>query len=612
MPNLVQRHGAFINKDGTTHFALWAPDARSVALKLNEKDIYQLDNNNIDGWFTSTLECGEGTTYSFIIDDELEVPDPAARSQLNDVHGLSCVVDQTYPWKSVTWQGRPWHESVIYEVHVGVLGGFKKIEAMLPSLLDLGITAIELMPINEFPGRCNWGYDGVLLFSPESTYGSSKDLKSLIDTAHSLGLMVYLDVVYNHFGPDGNYIGQYAKSFFRNDIHTPWGAAIDFRKQEVKDFFYENALMWILDYRFDGLRLDAVHAIGDETFLKALAARVRKAILPSRHVHLMLENEDNNADLLKSGFDAQWNDDGHNVLHHLLTGEKESYYEDFASEPTQKLARCLSEGFIYQGDATRHGKSRGQPSSHLPATSFILFLQNHDQIGNRALGERLSLLANPDAHKAAVVLQLLSPMIPLLFMGEEWGSKQPFLFFTDHNEELAKAVCEGRRKEFADFKNFSDESSRAKIPDPNSYSTFAHSLLDYAVSNSGEHKEWLDFYRYLLELRRTEIVPRLVNTHSAGVTIFADGALCASWIMNDDNVLRIYINLSSAPVEAIPAWSSARLIFNHRVEESDFANNILPPNSAFVTMDEKAAATVMDNNLESLETNTFVLIENDQ
>jgi len=606
MSVLDKHHGAFLNKDGTTHFAFWAPDAISVEVKLDNDSVYNLNNTDGDGWFTSTIECGAGTAYSFIIDSRLEVPDPASRMQRNDVHGLSCVLDQAYPWKTVTWQGRPWHEAIIYELHVGLMGGFKKVEEYLPSLAELGITAIELMPINEFPGTRNWGYDGVLLFAPESSYGTPNELKSLIDAAHSLGLMVFLDVVYNHFGPDGNYIGHYAKDFFRHDTKTQWGSSIDFQKQEVKDFFCENALMWVIDYRIDGLRIDAAHAINDKEFLIELAERVHHAILPSRHVHLILENEHNSANLLEKGFNAQWNDDGHNVIHHLLTGEQEGYYADFVESPTKKLARCLSDGFIYQGEITQHGESRGEPSSHLPPTAFVLFLQNHDQVGNRAFGERLTKLADPNALKAAVVLLLLSPMVPLLFMGEEWGSKKPFLYFTDHNDELGKAVCEGRRKEFSHFSSFNDASVRAIIPNPNILSTFEKSMLDHSQHDQPEHHSWWKYYRHLLEIRRTEIIPRLVGAHSEGVIILAEGAVSAAWQMNDGSVLRIYLNFSSSPVDATRNWINARLLFNHQVEEIDYQEGILPPYSAFVTIEEKASMTVEESELIAIKTSTSV------
>ncbi|GGY71864.1 malto-oligosyltrehalose trehalohydrolase [Cellvibrio zantedeschiae] len=602
---LNQHHGAFLNKDGTTHFALWAPDARTVALELGKGDLVHNLYKDHDGWYKATIECAAGTAYRYLINNELHVPDPAARRQLDDVHGWSCVVDQAYPWKTVTWHGRPWHEAIIYELHVGALGGFSKVEEMLPTLAELGITAIELMPLNEFPGERNWGYDGVLLFAPESSYGTPEQLKSLIDSAHALDMMVIVDVVYNHFGPDGNYLGQYAKHFFRTDIKTGWGDAIDFRQQPVRDFFIENALMWILDYRVDGLRIDAAHAIKDKNFLLELSERVRGAVLPSRHVHLVLENEDNAASLLTNGFDAQWNDDGHNVLHHLLTNEHEGYYADFADSPTTKLARCLSEGFIYQGEYTPRGRLRGEISKDLPPTAFVLFLQNHDQVGNRAFGERLIQLADPDALKAAVGLLLLCPMIPLLFMGEEWGCKKPFLFFTDHHDDLAKAVCEGRRKEFESFAKFNDPEMREKIPNPNELATFTQSIPEQ--HDEEEHSEWREFYKGLIALRHTEIIPRLKGAKSAGVNILEDRALVASWMMGDGQLLRIYINLSIFPVHVTPSWNKARLIFSHQVLSAEYAQGILTPGSILVCIEEDARATEEDITIESLEEPAFAL-----
>ena len=388
----------------------------------------------------------------------LVVPDPASRAQAGDVHGASVVVDPSaYRWRNEQWRGRPWKETVFYELHAEVLGGFPGVANELTRLAELGITAVELMPIAEFPGARNWGYDGVLPFAPESSYGSPDALKSLIDAAHDNGLMIFLDVVYNHFGPDGNYLARYAPEMFRSDVNTPWGPAIDFRRKEVRRFFTDNALYWLIEYRFDGLRFDAVHAITEPDWLDEMAAEVREQI-PDRNIHLVLENDDNTVRHLARGFDAQWNDDGHHVLHLLLTGEQQGYYRDYADRPAERLARCLKEGFVYQGEPSPHrgGKPRGTASANLPPTAFVLFLQNHDQVGNRAFGERLAALAEPLALNAAVALQLLCPQIPLLFMGEEIASTAPFVFFTDDNDELAEAVRKGRRREFASFPKFSD------------------------------------------------------------------------------------------------------------------------------------------------------------
>lgn len=580
-----RRHGARLLDAERVLFALWAPDCRAVAVEMQDGSLHPLQPED-GGWFGGELACRAGDGYRFLVDGELRVPDPASRQQLGDVHGFSIVVDPSrYAWRTPGWCGRPWHEAVIYELHVGLLGGFAKVEDYLPALRDLGVTAVELMPLGEFPGKRNWGYDGVLPFAPESSYGTPDELRSLVDRAHELGLMVLLDVVYNHFGPEGNYLGHYASDFFRADRQTPWGAPIDFRREAVREFFVENALMWLEDYRMDGLRLDAVHAIRDREFMLELAARVRAGLLPGRHVHLVLENERNEASLMRQGYDAQWNDDGHNALHVLLTGEHEGYYADYAQAPATQLARCLGEGFAFQGQGNRHGFARGEPSAHLPPTAFVLFLQNHDQVGNRAFGERLPVLADPDALKAATVLLLLSPMVPLLFMGEEWGSTQPFLYFTDHPAELGRAVRDGRRSEFAEFSAFTDAALREAIPDPNSARTFTSSLPDLDPANPLRHREWLALYRDLLRLRHLWIIPRLPGCRPLGASVLGSHALAAAWCLGDDSRLHIALNLGEAPVPFDSAPANAELLHAHRVGGLDLAEHRLPPRSALVLLE---------------------------
>ncbi|GLH35749.1 malto-oligosyltrehalose trehalohydrolase [Pseudomonas moraviensis] len=586
MPSRTQEtwpHGAIMLDAEHTQFALWAPDAFYVSVELEDgKSLPMLPQG--DGWFVIKASCPAGSRYRYCIDGELEVPDPASRAQDGDLDRHSVVVDpHAYQWRHTTWNGRPWSEAVISELHVGALGGFAEVEQHLARLVALGITAIELMPLAQFPGDRNWGYDGVLPYAPQASYGTPEQLKHLIDTAHGHGLAVILDVVYNHFGPDGNYLHRYAKSFFREDKHTPWGAAIDFRRPEVREFFIENALMWLLEYRFDGLRLDAVHAIEDPDFLSDLARRIRQQIDPTRHVWLTVENELNQSSLLETDYDAQWNDDGHNALHVLLTGETDAYYADYAAQPTEQLVRCLSQGFVFQGHITRHGEPRGEPSEHLPSTAFVLFLQNHDQIGNRAFGERLHQLADPRAVQAATVLLLLSPMIPLIFMGDEFAAEQPFLFFTSHHGELAELVREGRRNEFAAFSAFTDPHKREQIPDPNAENTFHASQPRLVGSGTPLQQQTQELYRQLLKLRHQYIIPNLSGTQALGAQMLGYGAVSARWRLGDGSELRIDLNLSDTPV-VNPAQTDTEWLFQQpaAIELSD--PNQLPAYTALVSL----------------------------
>jgi maltooligosyltrehalose trehalohydrolase len=642
MPMSEQQFGARLLSAQQSRFRLWAPSVDAVALEIEGRAALPMQAE-AGGWFTGDADCGAGTHYRFRVAPDLAVPDPASHAQAADVHDWSVLVDQdAYRWQHPDWQGRPWHESVFYEVHVGACGGFAATMARLPGLAALGITAIELMPVADFPGAHNWGYDGVLPFAPDAAYGTPDALKALIDAAHGLGMMVFLDVVYNHFGPDGNYLGAYAAPFFREDLHTPWGAAIDFCVQEVRDFFTSNALYWLQTYRFDGLRFDAVHAISEGDWLREVAAAVRAATPPGRHIHLVLENDDNDAALLAGPaaglYDAQWNDDGHHALHVLLTGEHEGYYAAYTAAPAEQLARCLSEGFIFQGQAPMRpgGALRGTPSGHLPPSAFVLFLQNHDQIGNRAFGERLTVLADPQALRAAQVLLLLSPAIPLLFMGEETGSREPFLFFTDHAEPaLADKVREGRRKEFAHFAAFADAAERARIPDPNAPATFASSrphladrarnhdsvpasvagsasdtLADTAAAplrgsdhaqNSAPHPaphpapedvpatETQAWITALLALRRTHIVPGVPGTRSLGARAIGAAAVCARWQLGDGRRLTIAFNLARAalPVTAdiITFGADATLLIDTNDARNAVAAGTLPGCSALVFLE---------------------------
>jgi malto-oligosyltrehalose trehalohydrolase len=551
--------GANVIGGGRVRFRLYAPAQQSVSIDIEGAPSLIAMSKSEDGWFQGEAECGAGARYFYVLDDGRRVPDPASRAQAGDVHDRSVVVDPgAYEWVHANWRGRPWTETVLYELHCGLLGGFRGVARELPRLAALGVTAIELMPINDFPGRRNWGYDGVLPFAPDASYGAPEDLKALVDAAHDLGLMVFLDVVYNHFGPDGNYLGEYAPAWFRPDRPSPWGPSIDFRLPAARQFFRENALYWLMEYRFDGLRLDAVHEISDPDWLDELAAHVRAKIEPDRHVHLVLENDLNVASHLEGGFDAQWNDDLHHVLHVLLTGEAEGYYVDYADAAAGRLAKGLAEGFIYQGQRSKHrdGKRRGEPSGALPPSAFVMSLQNHDQVGNRAFGERLTELADPAALEAATALQLLAPHIPLIFMGEEVASRTPFLFFTDHSGALADAVREGRRREFAKFAAFADPSRREAIPDPNAVSTFENSAPRPDPERGEARRE---LYRRLLALRSAEIMPRLQGARALAAAAVGPACVLASWRMGDGAVLTIAVNLGGAVASGEP--SRGRLLF---------------------------------------------------
>lgn len=554
--------------DGTVRFRLWAPKASSVSLQLSAAE-RGLPMSRLDGgWFELVTEAGAGIQYSFKIDDEHCVPDPASRSQPPGVHGASEVIEPlAYDWKDSNWKGRRWDEAVIYELHVGTFspeGTFAGAEAKLDYLADLGVTAVELMPLASFPGERNWGYDGVLPYAPARSYGHPEALKRLVDAVHAKNLMVFLDVVYNHFGPEGNYLGLYAPDFFTDHHHTPWGQAINFdgpRSRTVRDFFIHNALYWLEEYHFDGLRFDAVHTIHDDSrphILTELAETVRTHFGAERHVHLVLENDNNAAHYLcrdvkarSSCYNAQWNDDIHHALHVLVTGEKDGYYSDYAQNPAWHLGRCLTEGFSFQGEKSsfRIGACRGEPSRDLPPDCFVSFLQNHDQVGNRALGERITQLARADTLNLAMTILLLAPFPPLLFMGEEFAATTPFLFFCDFGPELAAKVTEGRRSEFATFEQFNSPEAQKQIPDPNCEETFLRSKLDWNSVARKAHCKWLDFYRNVLKCRREKLVPRIkdIVLGRAQFEVLAPLGLEVRWPFAKSGSLQLIANFDRSP-----------------------------------------------------------------
>lgn len=590
--------GAEVDADGSVSFRLWAPNAKQVDLSIENHDkVFPLAAKG-DGWFElRTDEAGPGTQYRFWIDGGIKVPDPASRFQPNDVNGPSEVIDpRAFDWLDESWCGRPWDEAVIYELHVGTFspeGTFRGLEQKLDYLRDLGVTAIEFMPIADFSGQRNWGYDGVLPYAPDSSYGRPEDLKWLIQAAHAKGLMVFLDVVYNHFGPEGNYLHTYAPQFFTQRHHTPWGDAINFdgpHSRVVRDFFLSNAIYWLEEYHFDGLRLDAVHAIVDDSktdFLTELAQTVRERFREKRFIHLILENDDNTAHYLRRGpenrielYDAQWNDDLHHAMHVLLTGESDGYYADYSRRPVGSLCRCLAEGFAYQGQYSEfHHANRGEPSAELPPSAFVSFLQNHDQVGNRAFGERIGQLAPAEAVRAAMEILLLAPFPPMLFMGEEFGAATPFLYFCDFQGDLAKAVTNGRRNEFARFAKFRAPELRDRIPDPNVEQTFLHSKLDWQAVSRECHSWWLALYHELLSIRRKLIFPILGRIERATVELCDERrrVLSVVWSIKAGGWLALHANLSGDATDVL-GKNSSRIIYASNIEGAKASDHdYLPP-----------------------------------
>jgi maltooligosyltrehalose trehalohydrolase len=570
--------------DGGAHFKLWAPAQREVSLLTESGTTVPMARND-EGWFEVTTDAVPvGGGYHFLIADGIRVPDPAARAQIGDVHGPSRLVDpRAYDWQTPDWTGRPWEEAVLYELHTGTFspdGTFDGIADDLDRLVDVGVTAIEILPVAQFGGNRGWGYDGVLLYAPHTAYGGPEGLKRLVDAAHKQGLMVLLDVVYNHFGPDGNYLHLYAPDFFNAKRHTPWGSAIAFDRAPVRSFFVHNVLYWLGEFRFDGLRFDAIDQIKDPSKEEILAemAREVRARFPDRHIHLTVEDDENTTRLLKFDdanrprlFTAEWNDDWHHAMQSLLANEDAGYYQDYADAPVRRAAETMARGFGYQGEPSpfRGGRKRGEPSTHLPPTAFIDFLQNHDQTGNRAQGDRITTLAKPEAVEAALALLLLSPHIPLLFMGDEYGEVRPFQFFTDFTGDLADAVRKGRNEEFRSNKAFADAYTQNLVPDPNALQTFAASRLAPVAS------ERLAHVKHLIATRFSYIVPRLagIGGDAGKVDAVAGDAFVVSWACAGGERLQLAANLGDSAA-ACPAEIGAPF-FTHPAD-ADLAQGMLP------------------------------------
>ncbi len=512
-------HGAHYDPtSGQTHFHTWAPACEQVALHITAptQRTHPMQRDEHGYWHATLHDAPPGTHYLFQLQNGANIrtrPDPASRAQPDGVHAPSAVVDTAYAWQAHDWRGIPLERYIVYELHVGTFtleGTFAAIIPHLPYLRDLGVTAIELLPVAQFPGSRNWGYDGVYPFATQHSYGGLCGLQQLVDACHQHGLAVILDVVYNHLGPEGNYLWDYAP-YFTDRYHTPWGSAINFDGADsdpVRAYFIQNALQWLDDCRIDALRLDAVHSIMDASaypFLEELADHVRDlATQTGRAIYLIPESDQNDPRLLNrhehGGFalDAQWSDDVHHIIHALLTGEQQGYYADFGG--IEQLATAYRDGWIYSGAYSQHRQRRhGRAPTHLQAPQFVVFSQNHDQVGNRMRGERLAQLVPFAASQLAAAMTLLSPFVPLLFMGEEYAEPAPFPYFISHGDPgLVAAVQQGRKAEFAGF-----AATQGEPPDPQAEATFASARLNHTLHMAGSHAVMLAWYRSLIALRTT-------------------------------------------------------------------------------------------------------------
>lgn len=533
--------GARVKKNGVC-FRVWAPLAETVDVVIEEaKEVYPMARDE-KGYYRCEVQgvgVGAGARYRYRMNRDRSYPDPASRFQPEGVHGPSQVVDpNAFRWSDRHWRGIRIEDLILYELHVGTFtpaGTFKGLEEKLPALADLGVTAIELMPVADFAGNRNWGYDGVDLFAPSRAYGRPDDLRRCIDTAHRLEIAVFLDVVYNHLGPEGAYLRAFSPFYFTDRRRTPWGEGINLDGEQsgpVRDFFIENALHWIHEYHIDGLRLDATHAMIDDSrpsFLAELTRRARASV-SGRDVMIIAEDDRNLARLVKTGeegdgLDAVWSDDFHHQIRRLLAGDHEGYFRDFSGS-IGDLAVTVRQGWFFSGQHSEYfKKTRGTDPSGIPFNKFVFFIQNHDQIGNRAMGERLNHQIDLAAYRAAAVLLICAPETPLLFMGQEWAASAPFLYFTDHPPELGRLVTEGRRNEFIHFSAFSDPDALKRIPDPQDPATFAASRLLWPEREAAPHAATLRLYRALLALRRSDPALRSVAPEDVTVAAIGEGTL---------------------------------------------------------------------------------------
>ncbi len=528
--------GAIYLGENRCAFRVWAPRASQVELHITEPDERFIPMNQAPrGYYHALVDnVPPGTRYRYRLDGEKERADPASRSQPDGVHQASQVLDPHFDWHDSHWSGLPLQHYIIYELHIGTFtseGTFDAAISQLDMLQDLGVTAIEIMPVAHFPGSRNWGYDGVYLFAAHTAYGGAAGLKRLVDACHARGLAVILDVVYNHLGPEGNYLWDYGY-YFTDRYQTPWGAAVNFdggHSDEVRRFFIENALMWIDEFHIDALRLDAVHAIFDfsaYTFMQELAEVVHeRAERLGRRIYAIAESDQNDRRLVTPpytggyGLDGQWSDDFHHIMHTLLTGEQDGYYRDFGT--FDQLVRVYQNGWLYAGDYSAFRERRhGSSAEDIPPYRLVVCTQNHDQVGNRMLGERLSVLTAFDACKLAASVLIFSPFLPMLFMGQEYGETAPFLYFISHTDaDLVEAVRKGRKEEFSSF------AWKGEPPDPQAEETLARSRLDHSLREQGQHQILFNLYREIIHLRKNLPALSLLNKEHMEVQGFAEEQL---------------------------------------------------------------------------------------
>ena len=587
------QRGATVLPGGGVSFSVWAPQAKRMRVVIESgggAGEHELDPAGDGVWAGIVGDAAPGTRYRYRLDEEeAAVPDPCSRHQPEGVHGASEVVDpHAHEWRDEGWTGLAMPDYIIYELHIGTFtdeGTFDAAIGKLERLKELGVSAIEIMPVAEFPGARNWGYDGVALYAPHSAYGGADGLKRLVDAAHAIGLAVVLDVVYNHVGPEGNYLPKFGP-YFTELYKTPWGPAVNYdgpESENVRRFVIDNALYWITEYHMDGLRLDAVHGIydfGAKHLLQELTESVHAAAASlGRRVQIIAESDLNDPRLLRPparggfGMDAQWADDLHHALHATLTGERTGYYADFPNGAAD-VARALEHRFIYTGQFAPHRKRRhGAPATDVPADRFVVCIQNHDQVGNRAAGERISTLTSFERQKLGAALYILSPYVPMLFMGEEWGETNPFQYFVSHgDEQLVDAVREGRRKEFEAF-GWGDD-----VPDPQAEDTFRRSKLNWSRTGEPQHAAMLALYRDLIALKRRE---RALRPGDAVVRVSHDSQ--AQWIVLElvpasGDVLAIAFNLADEPREVpLPGHAAARWTTVLSTADSRYGRAGAPP-----------------------------------